>query len=100
VPNISIHNFGGESGTPVNKIGKEVVKEILNNLRKALERQGIKINKKKIEASLRQKIEQKLGIKSDLDNLKKQLDTNKIEDKTKELSLGYLIHRRNCVLRC
>jgi hypothetical protein len=77
VPNISIHNFGGESGTPVNKIGKEVVKEILNNLRKALERQGIKINKKKIEASLRQKIEQKLGIKGDLDNLKKQLDTNK-----------------------
>jgi hypothetical protein len=28
IPNISAHNFGGNSGVPVNEIGKQVAKEI------------------------------------------------------------------------
>jgi hypothetical protein len=31
IPNISAHNFGGNSGTPVNEIGKQVAQEILYN---------------------------------------------------------------------
>lgn len=37
VPNISINNFGGNSGIKIDEIGKEVAKEILHNLEKALE---------------------------------------------------------------
>ncbi|SMM98695.1 Phage-related tail protein [uncultured Candidatus Thioglobus sp.] len=72
VPDISVHNFGGNSGILVDEIGSEVVKEILNNLRKTLEEQGIDAGKKEIEASLRRKIEQQLGI-----------DSNKFKDELK-----------------
>ena len=91
IPNISAHNFGGASGTRINEIGKEIVKEILHNLKKALEAQGIKAGKKEIEVSLRRKIEQKLGIEGSLDNLKKQLDTDEIKNKAKDLfkDLGF-----------
>jgi hypothetical protein len=40
----------------VNEIGKQVAKEILHNLKQALEEQGIEAGKKEIEASLRRKI--------------------------------------------
>lgn len=65
VPNISISNFGGDSGIRIDKIGKEVTKKIMNNLRKALEEKGIEAGKKEIEASLRRKIAQQLGVASD-----------------------------------
>ena len=69
IPNISAHNFGGNSGVPVNEIGKQVAKEILHNLKQALEEQGIEAGKKEIEASLRRKIEQKFGIEGGSDVL-------------------------------
>jgi ribosomal protein L7Ae-like RNA K-turn-binding protein len=37
----------------------------MNNLRKALEEKGIEAGKKEIEASLRRKIAQQLGVASD-----------------------------------
>ncbi|CAC9436720.1 hypothetical protein BSPLISOX_1090 [uncultured Gammaproteobacteria bacterium] len=80
IPNISAHNFGGNSGTPVNEIGKQVAQEILYNLKQALEEQGIEAGKKEIKASLRRKIEQKLGIEGSLDAL---------ENKTKDLFKGF-----------
>jgi hypothetical protein len=48
IPNISAHNFGGNSGTPVNEMGKQVAQEILYNLKQALEEQGIEAGKKEI----------------------------------------------------
>jgi len=91
VPDISVQNFGGNSGIELSQIGKQVAKEILQNLRKTLEKQGIEAGKKEIEASLRRKIEQKLGIEGSLDDLKKQLDTDKIKNKAKDLfkDLGF-----------
>ncbi|SMN11967.1 Phage-related tail protein [uncultured Candidatus Thioglobus sp.] len=65
VPNISAHNFGGESGVGIDEIGEKIVKTILQRLKKTLEKQGIDAGKKEIEASLRRKIEQQLGIESD-----------------------------------
>jgi hypothetical protein len=57
-----------------------VAQEILYNLKQALEEQGIEAGKKEIKASLRRKIEQKLGIEGELDAL---------EDKTKDLFKGF-----------
>ena len=74
VPNISISNFGGNSGVRISEIGKEVATEILRNLKKALEKKGIEAGKKEIEASLRRKIEQQLGIEGD-----------ELKDKAKDL---------------
>ncbi|SGZ77132.1 Phage-related tail protein [Bathymodiolus thermophilus thioautotrophic gill symbiont] len=85
VPNISARNFGGSSGIPVDKIGKEVAKEILHNLKNALEKKGIIAGKKEIEANLRRQIEQKLGIKGSLDDIEKQFDTDDIKNKAKKL---------------
>lgn len=85
VPNISVRNFGGNSGVELSQIGRQVAKEILHNLRKTLEKQGIKAGKKEIEASLRRKIEQKLGIEGGLDGIKKQFDTDEIKNKAKDL---------------
>ncbi len=91
VPNISVHNFGGNSGAKIDEIGKQVIKEILHSLKKALEEKGIEAGKKEIEADLRRKIEQKLGIQGGLDSLKKQLDTDEIKNKAKDLfkSFGF-----------
>lgn len=79
-PNISVRNFGGNSGVELSQIGKKVAKEILHNLKQALEKQGIEAGKKEIEANLRRKIEQKLGVESD-----------KLKDKAKDLfkNLGF-----------
>jgi hypothetical protein len=40
VPNISISNFGGDSGIRIDKIGKEVTKKIMNNLIRIVLLQG------------------------------------------------------------
>jgi hypothetical protein len=82
VPNISVRNFGGESGAKLDDIGKQIAKEVLQALKRALEKEGIEAGKKKIEQSLRRKIEQKLGIENGI-------DTKKLENKAKELFKGF-----------
>jgi hypothetical protein len=72
VPNISVNNFGGNSGIEIDKIGIEVAQEILLNLKKALEKQGIEVGKKKIEETLMRK----LG----LDNLQNKLNLDNVDD--------------------
>ncbi|BAS67126.1 AsmA family protein [Bathymodiolus septemdierum thioautotrophic gill symbiont] len=91
VPNISVRNFGGASGAKVDEIGKALVKEVLHNLKKALEKEGINAGKKEIEASLRRKIEQKLGIENGLGGIKKQFNADEINNKVKGLfkELGF-----------
>jgi hypothetical protein len=49
---------------------------ILYNLKQALEEQGIEAGKKEIKASLRRKIEQKLGIEGSLDALENKTNQN------------------------
>ncbi len=77
VPNISISNFGGNSGVRVDEIGKEIVKEILHNLKKVLEEKGVEMSKKEIKYNLRRKIKQQLGVEGDkLKNKAKYLFKN------------------------
>ncbi len=84
VADISAHNFGGNTGVRADEMGEEIAREILQNLKKALEKQGIEIGKKKIKQTLMRKLGDKLGIdnpakKNDFDNLKKG-----VEDKLKD----------------
>lgn len=78
VPNISANNIGGKSGAKLNDMGKKIAKEVLNSLKRALKKQGIKAGKNKIEQELRRKIEQKLGIGNGI-------DSKKLQDKAKNL---------------
>ncbi|KAA0443339.1 MAG: hypothetical protein FXV80_04750 [Candidatus Thioglobus sp.] len=81
VPNISANNIGGKSGAKLNDMGKKIAKEVLNSLKRALKKQGIKAGKNKIEQELRRKIEQKLGIGNGI-------DSKKLQDKAKNLFKG------------
>lgn len=82
VPNISLNNFGGESGAKLNDIGKQIAKEIFQTLKRTLEKEGIEAGKKKIEQSLRHKIKQKLGLENGI-------DTQKLQDKAKSFLKGF-----------
>jgi hypothetical protein len=70
VPNISINNFGGNSGIEIDKVGIEVAQAILQNLKKTLEKQGIETGKQKIKETLMRKLGKKLGV----DNLQNKFN--------------------------
>lgn len=108
VPNIVTHNFGGNAGTELSQIGKQIVAEILQNLKKTLAKEGIEAGKKKIKETLIRKIGDKLGIgglqeKINLDNIKdsvgsgydsvkdavKEQFDDKLKDKAKDLLKGF-----------
>ncbi|SMN14676.1 Phage-related tail protein [uncultured Candidatus Thioglobus sp.] len=76
VPNISVSHFGGNSGVEMDKIGKEVAQEILSNLKKALEKQGIEAGKKKIKETLMRKIGNKLGV----ENLQNKVNLDSVNE--------------------
>jgi hypothetical protein len=76
VHNISINNFGGNSGIEIDKIGIEVAQEILRNLKKALEKQGIEAGKQKIKETLVRKLGNKLGV----DNLQNKFNLGNVGD--------------------
>lgn len=78
VPDILISNFGGDSGVEISKIGKKIVKNILQHLEKSLEKEGVKFYQKEIKSNLSKKVKQLLGIDKGLD-----LDTKKHIDKIK-----------------
>lgn len=77
VSDISIHNFGGKTGVKTDEIGKKIAQLVLRNLKKSLEKQGIKTGKKKIKASLIRK----LGI----DKFKNTINTDNLKNKAKSL---------------
>lgn len=76
VPNISASNFGGHSGAKFNQIGVEILQEILQNIKKSLEKKGIEVGKKKIKETLIRKI----GNKINIDNLQEKIDLNNIKN--------------------
>jgi lipopolysaccharide export LptBFGC system permease protein LptF len=80
VPNISAHNFGGESGIELNKIGKRITQEILQNLKKMLKKQGIK-------ETISHKISNLININKLKEKIKHEAKT-KIKDKAKNLLKG------------
>lgn len=90
VPSISSTNFGGGSGVRVDEMGKRVVSEILQNLEKALKKKGIEVGKQEIEATLKRKITQKLGIDADaLEGVKDAINTDALKNKSKDLLKGF-----------
>lgn len=82
VANISTSNLGGESGSKLNDIGKQIAEEVFQTLKRTLEKAGIEAGKKKIEQSLRRKIKQKLGIENGI-------DTKELQDKARGLLKGF-----------
>ncbi len=82
VPNISINNFGGNSGIEVDKVGIEVAQAILQNLKKALEKQGIETGKQKIKETLMRKLGKKLGV----DNLQNKFNLDNGINSIKSIS--------------
>ncbi len=91
VPNIAINNFGGNSGVGISQIGKEITDEVLQSLKKALEKKGIEAGKEKIKETLMRKIGDKLGIdnlqeKMNMDNVKDSIGSgyDNVKDKVKE----------------
>ena len=75
VPAISAHNFGGKSGIALTQIGKKITQEILQKLKKSLEKQGIDTNEQKIKQTLTRK----LGIQN----------INTLKNKAKSLFKGF-----------
>jgi len=57
MPNIIIRNFGGSTGVPVDQVGIELMRIVLNRVQKEVEKQGLELTEDRIKAGIRKQLE-------------------------------------------
>lgn len=69
VPDVMIHNFGGEGGIPLAQVGAEIMKVALTRIQAEVEKKGLRLNEREIKESVNRQLQKKLNnLTDDLDD--------------------------------
>ena len=72
VPDVLIHNFGGQGGIPLAQIGAEIMKVALTRIQAEVEKNGLRLNEQEIKESVNRQLRKKLNtLTDDLDDQSK-----------------------------
>ena len=69
MPDLTIHNFGGQNGIPLAQVGAEIMKVALTRIQTEVEKNGLRLNEREIKESVNRQLQKKLNtLTDDLDD--------------------------------